>query len=403
MMKKSRSQTALILFLIFGYLTLAVGAESYVLKGTVMDSSDNWLNGAEVMLAPMGATTRSDANGEFALEFKIDEPLKPNKRKILAQLNVAREGHITQTIRIKSMDFFAAKKPLEVKLEPVPLDLDLVGFDVEMDAPEGRKGTKTQFHVYIPESVEKVRAAFYISRHGMGDLTKPILRKFAEEEEIALVGMFGDPVQRGVDDVAILDEHLKRLAEMSGHPELPDVPIMTFGHSNGTGFAASWPRDRPEQVIAWVAFHPGFSDYLQYPNTETVPAMVMCGTADKYLLRSRQDQVVAEMRKTRNAAMNVMMEGGVGHGPADQDATWEFITEFLKAVMRVRLAEDGSVIPVAIEKGWLGKTYDFEVGGRQLLEVSPYSDFNENVATANWLPDAEFSKIWQAYGRRKAR
>ncbi|WPJ96242.1 hypothetical protein SH580_00815 [Coraliomargarita algicola] len=375
------------------------GATSYVLKGTVMDTSDNWLNVALISLAPLGAKTRSDANGEFTLEFEIETPLQPNKRKQLARLIVEREGHVTKKIPIKSMDYFTAEKPIEIKLEPLPVDSSLLGFSVEMESPEGRKGTEAQFHVYIPESIEKVRAAFYISRHGMGDLTKSVLRAFAEEEGVALVGMYGDPVQRGVDDVAILDQHLQRLAELSGHPELPHVPIMTFGHSNGTGFAASWPRDRPEQVIAWVAFHPGFSNYLQYPNTETVPAMVMCGTADKYLLRSRQDEVVAKMRQTRDAAMCVMMEGGVGHGPADADATWEFITEYLKAAMRIRLAEDGTLKPVDIEAGWLGAVYDFEAGGRQALDVAPYTKFKGDRSTANWLPDGAFAEAWQSYGK----
>ena len=376
----------------------SLAATTYVLEGTVMDTSDNWLNGAQVKLAPVGVSTRSDANGQFRLEFELDAPLKPNKRKQIAALIVEREGHLTEKRSIKSMKFFQTGKPLKVKLKPKPVDPSLTGFTVEMKAPKGRRGTKAQFHVYIPESVEKVRAAFYISRHGMGDITKPVLRKFAEEAQLALVGMFGDPVQRGVDDVAILDEHLQRLAELSGHPELPHVPIMTFGHSNGTGFAASWPRDRPEQVIAWVAFHPGFNGYLQYPNTDAVPAMVMCGTSDKYLRNSRQDKVVAKLRKERNAAMNVMMEGGVGHAPADQVATWEFITEFLKAAMRVRLAEDGSLKPVDIKSGWLGASYDFEAGGRQSLQVAPYAQFSGETSTASWLPDARFAKIWQAYG-----
>ncbi len=374
--------------------------KKYVLKGKVMDTSDNWLNKAKVTLAPVGVEMQTDPNGDFTLEFTIDKPLERNKRRHIAVLKVQREGHVTRQMPIRSMAFFARTTPLVVKLEPQPVDSSLVGFTARMKAPKGRKGTNAQFHVYIPESVKKVRAAFYISRHGMGDIAGPVLREFAEDEKVALVGMMGDPVQRGVDDVSILDEHVKRLAEMSGHPELPDVPIMTFGHSNGTGFAASWPRDRPEKVIAWVSFHPGFSGYLQHPETERVPAMVMCGTVDKYLLRSRQDKVVATMRKTRNAAMCVMMEGGVGHGPADRGLVWEFITDFCKAAMRVRLGEDGKLRPVAIEEGWLGAVYDFEKGGRQLLDIAPYAEFDGDRSTANWFPDEQFAKAWQAYGQK---
>ncbi|MCM2371806.1 hypothetical protein [Aporhodopirellula aestuarii] len=374
---------------------------TYVLRGKVMDTSDNWLNDANVTLVPIGVETQSNANGEFVLKFQIDEPLKRNKRRAFATLQVTRSGHVDAQIPIRSMNQFTSEEPIVVKLKPKPVDSSLVGFTTEMKAPEGRKGTEVQFHVYIPESVKRVKAAFCISRHGMGDITKPVLKSFAEEEQVALIGMLGDPVQRGVASVDVLDEHLKRLAELSGHPELPEVPLMTFGHSNGTGFAASWPRDRPDRVIAWIAFHPGFSNYLQFPNTEKAPALVMCGTIDKYLLRSRQDQVVAKMRETRNAAMCVMMEGGVGHGPADADSAWELITEFCKAAMRVRLGEDGTLKPIDIESGWLGATYDFERGGRQRLEVAPYSEFRGDKSTANWFPDGAFAKTWQTYGQNE--
>ena len=378
--------------------TTLAGSTTFVLKGKVMDTDDNWLNDANVSLAPVGAETRTDGNGEFTLKFKLDKPLQPNKRKILAVLKVERDGHIASTVQIRNMQFFTSGKPVEVKLKPVQINAGLTGFTVTMEAPEKRKGTEAKFHVYIPDSVKKVRAAFYISHHGMGDITKPVLKQFAEEEKVALVGMDGDPVKRGVASVDILDEHIRKLGEISGHPELAGVPIMTFGHSNGTGFSASFPRDRPDRVIAWVAFHPGFNGYLQYKNTENVPAMVMCGSKDKYLLRSRQDQVVADLRKTRNAAMNIMMEGGVGHGPADAEATWVFITDFLKSAMRVRLRPDGSLKPVDIESGWLGATYDFEEGGRQLLDVAPYTKFKGDKTTASWFPDELFAKAWQAYG-----
>ncbi|CAA6691860.1 MULTISPECIES: hypothetical protein [unclassified Lentimonas] len=388
--------------LLLGHTVIAAGS-SYVLTGKVMDTDDNWLNDAKLTLSPLRVDAYTDANGEFSLEFEINEPLKPNKRKNIATLVVARRGHITKKIPIKSMDFFSASKSIEVKLSPEPVDSSLTGFTVQMDPKNsiiGRSsGTDASFYVYIPESVKTVKAAFYISMHGIGNIKTPILQKFAEDEQLALVGMNGDPIKRGISSVALIEEHIQKLAELSGHPELADVPIMTFGHSNGTGFSASFPRDWPERTIAWVAFHPGFSGYIQFPNTEKVPAMVMCGSIDKYFLNARQDEVVATMRKDRNAAMNVMVEGGVGHGPADAESTWAFIIDFLKASMRIRLNEDGSLKPVEIEKGWLGAHYNLEAGGRQLIEVAPYHDFKGDQSTANWLPDAKFAEIWQSYGQ----
>ena len=395
------------IFLLIATFCLIGNADtkSYTLKGKVMDSDDNWLNDVRVFSKPLGISTQSDPNGNFSVTFSLDKELKPNKKGVITFLVCQKEGHIDKRIAIKSMDFFNREKALTVKLQPKKIDPAITGFTTEMKHSKpivgNRKGTKAEFHVYIPESVKKVKAAFYISRHGMGTLESPVLRKFAEEEQVALVGMLGDPVQRGVTNVSLVDEHIKKLAELSGHPELTDAPIMTFGHSNGTGFAASWPRDRPEKVIAWVSFHPGFSDYLQFPNTEKVPCMVMLGTVDKYLLNSRQDKVVAKMRSTRNAAMCSMMEGGVGHGPVNSEAVWTFITKFLKASMQSRLLDDGSLKPVNIESGFLGDIYNFEKGGQQLLNVLPYNDFKGDKSTANWFPNKTFAEAWQVYGNTK--
>ena len=162
-----------------------------------------------------------------------------------------------------------------------------------------------------------------------------------------------------------------------------------------------FPRDLPQRTIAWIAFHPGFSGYLKFENTDQVPAMVMCGSIDKYFLSARQDEVVASLRKERNAAMNVMMEGGVGHGTADADSTWQFVVDFLQAAMRTRLNDDGTLKPVEISSGWLGATYDVEKGGRQQLEIAPYAKFKGDKSTASWLPDEEFAQKWQAYGAKQ--
>jgi len=268
-------------------------------------------------------------------------------------------------------------------------------------APANEAPGKTQFHVYIPKSVKKVKAAFYISCHGMGEIGSPTLHKFAEDEKVALVGLLGDPVQRGLFPVSLLDKHIKKLAVLSGHPELTDVPIITFGHSNGTGFAACLPSQRPDRVIAWISFHSGYSNYLQFPNTEKVPALIMHGMRDDWFKKHHQDEAVATMRKKRNAAMGMMMEGSVGHAPVNKETTWSFIVEFCKAAIRVRLGEDGTLKPVNINSGWLGAVYDTELGGQQRLYIAPYADFKGDPSTANWLPNKEFAWIWQVYGNTK--
>lgn len=394
--------TALSVFAKSSTGTPLIAGQTVTVTGKVMDTDDNWLNDVRILMNPLKAVATSDPNGDFTFEFVYDETMKPSKRGILAALIFQKQGHLDYRIRIRSTDFFSKGKPLVVKLKPDPMEEGVVGFTTQMVTVNGLgkdASGEAEFHVYIPESVEKVRAAFYLSRHGMGNITHPVLQKFAEEEQVALVGMYGDPIQRGLHDVSLTDEHVKKLADLSGHPELVDAPILTFGHSNGTGFAACWPAQRTEQSLGWISFHPGFNAYLQFPNTEKVPAMVMLGTVDKYFVNGRQDETVKELRRTRDGAICTMMESGVGHGPVDSDIVWEFVVEFCKATLRVRLADDGELKPIQIEDGWLGAPYDLEAGGRQLLEIAPYVDFKGDKSTANWLMDEEFAKAWQTYAR----
>lgn len=418
----------------------AMGEDTYTLKGRIMDTSGNWLNDARVGLRQIGVETQSDPNGNFVLKFTITKPLRPIRRKTIEYLDVDKEGHLGRSINIDSMDFFSQTDPIEIKLEPNPVEGDAVGFSVRMStanvvgvflrelrakkgyrnestdippeafaeiirdrkvAPPGKQLSRAEFHVYVPETVKKVKAAFYISRHGMGGIGSPVLRKFAEDEEVALVGFLGDPVQRGLFPVSLLDKHIQRLAEMSKHPELPDVPIFAFGHSNGTGFSAGLASQRPEKVIAWVSFHSGYSSYLQFPNVGKVPALIMHGMLDDWFHRHGQDQTVANMRRKRDAAMAMMLEGSVGHGPVNAETTWAFIVEFCKAAMRIRLGRDGKLRPVNIESGWLGAVYDKEKGGQQLLDIAPYAEFKGDRSTANWLPDEAFARVWQQYGNTR--
>ncbi|MGJ8676596.1 MAG: LamG domain-containing protein [Akkermansiaceae bacterium] len=279
------------------------------------------------------------------------------------------------------------------------------------------EGLTARFQLYIPESVTEVKAAFYISQHGRGNITDPVLRQFAAEENVALLGFFGAAVQRGVGwnnnfPIESMDPFIQNLATLSGYPELPDVPIMTFGHSNGTGLATCWPRYRPEQVLCWTSFHPGFSEYLQFENLEFIPSMTFLGTVDSFFENARQDLIMQNMRSTRNAAVCVMAEGYTGHGMANPTETWSFIVEFCKAAMRNRLNDDGSLSPVDIESGWLGDTYEVSIvnpetleGGRQELDIAPYAEYEPNgkgadadLSIANWFIDQEFAEQWQLYG-----
>ncbi len=254
------------------------------------------------------------------------------------------------------------------------------------------------FQAYVPKHAKKLKAVFLLTRHGIGSIDQPRLRAFADKDNVALVAVKGNPIQRGFYPVNILDEYFQRLGRMLSRPELATLPVITFGHSNGTGFAGIFPSQRPDRVIAWISYHSGAAFHLQFPGMEKVPGLVMHGLADPFF-GNGQEQTVQALRQGRNAAIAMVLEPNVGHFPVDKDqnATWDFVVSFCEAAFRIRLNDDGTLKPVVIEDGWLGGNYDRAKGGQQELAIAPYHEFRGDRSKANWLPDELFAKTWQLY------
>lgn len=400
----------------------------YALSGRIMDTSDNWLPDVTVSLQRTGATAQTDGNGLFEMRFSVPATLQPDADGVFDILELTKDGHRPRLIRITDAAYFST--PIEEKMASDPVADDTVGFTalvpgnasihglvrgIEVDAPHAYPAevlrerldrvaarrrvanSEASFHAWVPESPKPLRAAFLISLHGMGTIDHPVLRRFAEEESIALVGLDGPFIQRGAYPVELMDPYLERLGELSGHPELATVPVFTFGHSNGTGFATVYAVDRADRLIGWISYHSGHGWQLLLPGVEDAPGLVMHGQLDKWL-ENGHEQAVKDLRSQRNAPVAMMLEGNVGHGPVDPVATWEFIVDYCKALLRTRLNDDGSLRPAVIEDGWLGGLYDRQAGGQQLLPIAPYNSFNGERSTANWLPDQTFAEIWQTYG-----
>jgi pimeloyl-ACP methyl ester carboxylesterase len=339
-----------------------------------------------------------------------------------------------RSIDIRDLALFS--QPLHVKLLPCPVTEDRAEFTRRMDldhllpsispnkefsliAPEkwqnffasmdaGKKGggrtEQVVFQAYIPKGVQKLKAAFLLTRHGIGNINHPRLRDFANRNGVALVSVLGNPVQRGFYPVSLIDGDIARLGQMLKHPELGQLPVIAFGHSNGTGFSGIFASQRPDRVIAWISYHSGEAWHLQFPGVEKVPGLAFHGLIDP-LLKNGQEATVKHLRQERNAPIAFMLEGNVAHGPVDdgQNATWDFIAAFAEAAMRIRLNEDGALRPVNIEQGWLGANYDVSKGGQQELAIAPYAEFKGDRSIANWLPDKTFAEVWQLYGKTDPR
>ena len=408
----------------------------YVLKGHILDRQEQPLAGVRVGFRSAGVATETDAKGEFSLTLplKPGQVLKKDNTNTYEAVELDKEGHMGRTVDIKDLGFFDQR--LTEKLLPYPVTADRaeltlrMGLDITLPpittgkefsliTPEQwqkwlagmgdrkRADGRTEqvvVQAYIPVGVAELKAMFLLTRHGIGSIDHPRLRDFANRNGVALVGVKGNPVQRGFYPVDLLDEPIARLGQMLKHPELETLPVISFGHSNGTGFAGILASQRPGRVLAWISYHSGAAFHLQFPGVEKVPGLVMHGLIDPFF-KNGQEPTVKRLRQERNAALAMMLEANVAHGPADRDqnATWDFIAAFSEAALRTRLAADGTVRPVVIEQGWLGATYDRVQGGQQELAIAPYAAFQGDKSTASWLPDQTFAETWQRYGQTDPR
>ena len=257
--------------------------------------------------------------------------------------------------------------------------------------------------VYLPQPARPVSGLLLISEHGVGGpmMEHPLVRQFANRRGVALVGVLGNPIQRGIYPASTLDGILQEIGQKLNHPEFATAPAFTFGHSNGTGFSALYAAMRPDRVVGWVSYQSGGSWHLLFPGVENVPGLAMHAHSDKFF-QNGQEQAIADLRTKRNAPISLLIDGKSGHWPSDREATFALVLDFYEACIRIRcpggvLSPDTPLKPVTIENGWLAQRYDCAQGGMQELKIFPYDKFSSDRSAANWLPDQAFAKSWQRY------
>lgn len=396
---------------------------AFTIRGLIQDESDNVLPRVQVRVNGTRDIAKTDGNGEFTLEISS----KPTAN---SSLSITKSGYISATIHLDEntlevrtkLTTIREEKGLLYHWESVSVSHTLgwiLGSDKRIstaslttesfDKLVERKGKASDqevlFRFYQPANTEPFKAVFLISEHGMGSrmMEDPIMREFADNRGIALVGFLGDPMQRGFGPVNLMDEILARIGSKTEHPELPSLPVFTFGHSNGTGFSASYPAMNPDKVIGWISYHSGSDQQLLHPGVEKVPGLVMHGQLDTWF-NNGQEAAVKQLRSKRDAPVSLTVGAFVEHWPEDYPATYRYMIAFMEACIRIRypgheIDPSAKFANLNLKTGWLGGRYDRSKAGLQELPIAPYQEFSGDKSSANWLPDRTFAETWQRYIR----
>ncbi len=279
------------------------------------------------------------------------------------------------------------------------------------------------FHLWVPEHTPVVKGLLAFVFHGCGQefAENASLRALAAELACAVVGFdktYGYPghVQRGVPSDVLL-KALAELATAAGRPEVEHAPILTFGHSNATMFAAGFASQEPQRTIAWIAFKSAFGGQFSLPEIYRIPGAVLSGEDDEQYF-SDQLATVRKLRHQHRALLHMIVEPGGGHGPMGQ-ASYTILLAFIKTAFHARVPaaadpRQGPVklIDLAEASGWLGQTLDGvrvkpsldtkrtweqPVDPRRRLEIAPYADYPGDHGFASWFPTEEYARKWQQF------
>jgi phage pi2 protein 07 len=403
--------------------TVLMSAEDVTISGKIVDISNNDLPEVSVVISGTNYKTITDNSGDFTLKIPED---KIYHSKNNYNLVVSKAGYSTQIVGFHKPD-----TSIKIKLKPITDNTGFVEYTEEIPEPsafirwvsnknravlkdgkslkncpelkgkfkEGVKQT-TIFRVHLPENAKEVNGIFFISEHGVGQrlIESRITWEFANKYSLALIGVSGYSVQCGMYPDDRLDNIISKIGTKLKHPELATVPVITFGHSNGTAFSGIYAAMRPERTIGWISYHSGESWHLVFPGVEKSPGLVMHGLKDRYF--KDQQQTIEKLRSERNAPIAIMMEANVAHWPKDYNSTYQFILAFCESCINTRFPDgfkNKKMLPVNIKSGWLSAQYDLVKGGLQSPYIASYSEYKGDKSIANWLPDKNFAEIWKAY------
>lgn len=407
----SRISAIAAIYTVFAAINLSAGSS---VSGKVQDSSSNNLPDINVKVVGTQNKTVTDVNGDFKLDIgnskrvnlyfsakgyysKTSSGVKPDAKVAVKLKPIANDDGFIKYIEPISMSHSVTwlrakdRNRLDSKVDEKTFE-EMVKKYGEADKEQ------VVFRIRFPENGKKVKAIFLISEHGIGQylLESKKTWKFADKNDLALIGVIGNPIQRGIYPNSYLDGIIADIGKKYKHPELATVPVITFGHSNGTGFSAFYAASNPDRTIGWISYHSGGRWHLEFPGVEKSPGLVMHGMKDIFF--KGQEKSIDMLRTKRDAAVCMTMEPFVAHWPADRDATYDFLFEFCEACLRKPMNKNG----VDLKSGWLGSRYDKAKGGVQKPEIAPYAEFKGDRNNANWMPDEKFAKVWQTY-RSKAK
>ena len=213
---------------------------------------------------------------------------------------------------------------------------------------------------------------------------------------------------------------LKRLGELSGHPEINHVPIVATGFSRFSGSAPDFMAAFPDRALCFLNGHGGGAD----PAASDGRGQLIWRQTPSLGLQSEWENIFEGGDKTKllnnwwrrpdgNLAA-ACIHWRVYHKPETfADLGIVFIDEVIKA--RIPADWDPKKGPARLKPlrhadGWLGSHEGWRVPVEQIFEtdnqnaqIAPVGQFKGDPQRASWLVSEELAWAWRAFSSRYPR
>ena len=280
------------------------------------------------------------------------------------------------------------------------------------------------YNLWLPEGVKHVRGII-VHQHGCGtgsnkgavtvadDLHWQAL---ARKWDCALLGpVIGEPEKancrmwcdpRNGSDKTYL-RALADLAKQSGHPEIATAPWCLWGHSGGGFWSSILQAKYPERIVAiWFRSGTAYSTWQKPedpklerqipevvlpPAAYEIPMMANPGAKENGDKRFNGawtgNLAMFKAYRAKGAPIGFAPDPLTSHQTGDQRYA---AIAFFDACLGLRLPETGHQLrKINQSKAWLSPLLG--------TEAKPAGEYSGDLATSNWLPDANFAKAWTEY------
>jgi len=322
---------------------------------------------------------------------------------------------------------------------PIPASSDpdhIYQFFIQSEASKDRTGLG--FYLWIPPNTPKIRAVMVGINNALpiNILQSPPVRAVCRKHGIAQILFtpwakdIGDVMMKGLtfdvtdpERTAVYDAYLKRLADVSGHPELVAAPIVPLGHSAFCGFPFEAAIRRPEQCLGTIPIKAGLPDVYNFfwpggkalhPNPDlalrNVPILFVTSGSQEtvswsayphpygtYLsgYRRDHDDNPGTTYEPHNELFSSCWEMTSGHFDMSP-RNYQFVADWLDAIATARLPEKvGEPMKnLTLRDGWL-MSPKISATGELLKDYprpAPYLEYKGHRNEALWFPNEKLAR-----------